>query len=154
MGACIVLVPVVVAAWPVFASAVASAAVSLGYAHLANGQKETVATSSAKVVELEVANSEVVTGQLGRDQKIVVARDGVTVIFHRDARGKAALTVSGEGHPEETLRAMGEELSRRVVRDYVHRQILAEMESRNFVMVEETVDENNAIHMTVRQWEN
>ena len=46
------------------------------------------------------------------------------------------------------------QMSQRVVRDYVHQQIVNEVRARGFNLVEESVDENNAIHMTVRHWEN
>ena len=156
MGAVLLLTPVVIAAWPAFATAVVSAAASLGYVG-AEGllQDETGSTQKKSTgVEIEVPNSEVVTGQLGRDQKITVTRDGVTITFRRDERGKASLSVTGDGRSHDELRALGEEMSQRVVRDYVYQQIMNEVRSRDFVVVDESVDENNAIHMTVRHWEN
>ena len=77
------------------------------------GATEPVSRKSA--VDLEIANSEIVSGQLGRDQRMSVSRDGVTITFSRDARGKAGLCVIGNGQSEEELRAAGEELSQRMV---------------------------------------
>ncbi len=154
MSAVVLLTPVVVAAWPVFASAVVSAAASLGYTQAENLLAAKKTREMKPAVELEVANSAVLTDQLGRDEKIVVSRESVTITFRRDARGKASLTVTGEGHSDEALRAMGEELSKRVIQRYVYQQIMAEMAARDFVVVEDTVDESYSIHLTVRHWEN
>ena len=105
-------------------------------------------------VTLEIEQSEIVTNQLGRDQSIKVTRGGVTVIFSRDARGKASICVSGPGHSNEELQAIGEELSQRVVQKYVHRRLMDEIQARGFNVVEEEVDENQAIRLKVRHWDN
>lgn len=158
MSCVCVLTPVVIAAWPAFSAAVVAAASSLGYQVVAESvakltPKQETQTASGKVT-LEIAQSELVTNQLGRDQRISVTRNGVTVTFSRDARGRASLCVSGAGHTEEALRALGEELSQRVVQKYVYQRLLDEMSARHFLVVDEAVDENHAIHLKVRHWEN
>ena len=80
-------------------------------------------------------------------------RGTVTVTFSRDARGRASVCVSGAGHTDDALRAIGEELSQRVVQKYVHRRLMDEIQARQFVVVEEEVDENNAIRLKVRHWD-
>lgn len=122
-------------------------------AALRNDESQGTKKKSAGI-KLEVPNTEVVTGQLGRDEKITVTRDGVTITFRRDERGKASLSAMGAGKSHDQLRAMGEEMSRRVVRDYVHQQIMNEIRARDFIVVDESVDGKNAIHITVRHWEN
>jgi hypothetical protein len=155
MGAVLILTPVIISAWPVFAAAMASAAASLGYstakglANLESGESVSTKTGLA----IDIPNSKVLTDQLGLAEKLSFTRDGVTITISRDDRGKASLHVNGIGQSEEDLRRLGEEMSQRLVRDYVYQQIKHEMQSRNFVMVEETEDETNAIHMTVRHWE-
>lgn len=157
MSCVCILTPVVIAAWPTFSAAVVAAAASLGYQVVAGATLAplaTTATDRPAKINLEIPQSELVTGQLGRDQHIAVTRDGVTVTFSRDARGKAALCVMGEGHSDATLRALGEELSGRVVQQYVYQKLMAEMRSRGFVVVEEEADANHAIRLKVRHWEN
>ena len=154
MGAVCILAPIVIAGWPAFSAAIAAAASSLGYqlvAEAARELKNTVKQSST--VELSIDRSEVVTGQLGRDQRITVTREGVTVTFSRDARGKASLCVSGQGRSAEALRAMGEELSRAVVQQYVYQKLVDEVRARGFVIAQEETTEDRAIHLTVRQWD-
>jgi len=155
MGACLILAPVVIAAWPAFSAAVVAAASSLGYQVASEAAKSghKAATGAPAVVNLEIPRSEVVTGKLGRDQRISVSREGITVVFSRDARGVASLCVTGQGHAEEELRALGEQLSQAVVQEYVHQKLKDEMRARGFVVVEEETTAERAIHMKVRHWE-
>jgi hypothetical protein len=157
MSAVCILTPVVIAAWPAFSAAVAAAATSLGYVMVEEGSKarQTGRTveSGGREVTLEIEQSEIVTNQLGRDQQIKVTRGTVTVTFARDARGRASVCVSGPGHSEEELRASGEELSQRVVQKYVHQRLMEEIRARQFVVVEEEIDENQAIRLKVRHWD-
>ncbi|HTS16068.1 MAG TPA: hypothetical protein VMP11_00690 [Verrucomicrobiae bacterium] len=157
MGAVCVLTPIVVAAWPVFSAAVASAATSLGYTvvadvmnNLAENREETTTTNQ---VELQIANTELVTGQLERDQHISVTRGGTTVTFSRDARGRAKVCVTGNGQAEEALRALGEELGQRVVQQYVYQRLIEECRARQFIVVEEEVEADKSIRLKVRHWE-
>lgn len=156
MSAVCILAPVVIAAWPAFSAAVVAAAASLGYTVAEKAAQAEEARSekrSTNLVQLEIAHSELVTDQLARDQRIAVARDGVTVTFSRDARGRAALCVTGAGQSEEALRAQGEELSRRVVQQYVYHKLMDEIRARQFLVVEEEVAADQSIRLKVRHWE-
>ncbi len=151
------MAPVVIAAWPAFSAAVVAAATSLGYQIVseAKGQGSSAAArKESNSVRLEIERSEVVTNQLGRDQRMAVTRNGVTVTFSRDARGKASLCVTGTGQGEEELRALGEELSQCVVQQYVYQKLMGEMRTRGFNVVEEEVSEDRSIRLKVRHWEN
>jgi len=155
MSCVCILTPVVIAAWPAFSAAVVAAANSLGYVLVDEAIKQSQKTSqkSNRHVNLEIANSEVVTGSLGRDQQICVTREGVTVVFSRDARGRASVCVSGPSFTDDELRGMGQELSQRVVQKYVYQRLMDEMSSRQFTVVEEEVDANHAIRLKVRHWD-
>lgn len=153
MSCVCILTPVIIASWPQFSAAVVAAATTLGYTAV-TGKNSTSAQERQQAVNLEITQSEIVTNQLGRDQKISVTRGGVTVTFSRDARGKASVCVTGEGYTDTELRAFGEELSQRVVQKYVHQKLLDEVRARGFNVVEEVVDENNAIRLKVRHWDN
>ena len=158
MSCVCILTPVVIAAWPAFSAAVVAAATSLGYqvaSEVSADRKATaLAPKNSSKVELEIENSEVVTNQLGREQRISVTREGVTITFSRDARGKAALCVTGEGRSKDELRAMGEELSQCVVQQYVYQKLMGEMRSRGFNVVEEETSADRSIRLKVRHWEN
>src|SRR5947209_20177473 len=154
MSCVCILTPVVIAAWPAFSAAVVAAANSLGYVLVDEAIKQSQKTSqkSNRHVNLEIANSEVVTGSLGRDQQICVTREGVTVVFSRDARGRASVCVSGPSFTDDELRRMGQELSQRVVPKYVCQRLMDEMSMRQFTVVEEEVDANHAIRLKLRHW--
>jgi hypothetical protein len=156
MGAVCVLAPVVIAAWPAFSAAVVAAAGSLGYQVASETAKLARDSSGRKhsgAVNLEIPRSEVVTNQLGRGQRLSVTREGVTVTFSRGARGEASLCVTGSGQSEDTLRALGEELSGAVVQQYVRQKLLDEVRARGFVVIEEETRADRAIHLRVRHWE-
>jgi hypothetical protein len=156
MSAVCILAPVVIAGWPAFSAAVMAAAASLGYQVASEAAKPIRTGAENKQsgsVSLEIPRSEVVTDQLGRDQRIAVTREGVTVTFSRDARGKAALCVTGSGQDAATLRALGEELSQAVVQQYVYQKLLDEMRSRGFVLVEQETHHDRSIRLKVRHWE-
>jgi hypothetical protein len=159
MSCVCILTPVVIAAWPAFGTAVAAAATSLGYSVLDAAATAKLDSSATRVgaqagVRLDIANSEVVTGSLGRDQRIAVHRDGITVTFSRDARGRASLCVTGKGRTDAQLQAAGEELSRAVVQSYVYQRLKDEMQAREFVVVEEERQDDRSIRLKVRHWEN
>jgi hypothetical protein len=157
MSAVCILTPIVIMAWPAFSAAVVAAASSLGYQVAAEAQRQMPGESLRKetnAVQLEIERSEVVTNQLDRDQRIAVSKEGVTVTFSRDARGKASLCVTGDGQSDETLRALGEELSQAVVQQYVYQKLMGEMRARGFNVVEEEVSEDRSIRLKVRHWEN
>lgn len=158
MSCVCILTPVVIAAWPAFSAAVVAAAASLGYQVASGASDLATSTASPQVgsqkVQLEIENSEVVTGQLGREQKISVTKGGVTITFSRDARGKASLCVTGQGHGQEELRALGEELSQAVVQQYVYQKLMSEMQARGFNVIEEENNADRSIRLKVRHWEN
>ena len=154
MSCVCILTPIVIAAWPAFSTAVAAAATSLGYSVLDTQASSQLSANARNGVKLEIANSEVVTGTLGRDQRISVSRDGVVVTFSRDARGRASLCVTGKGRSDDQLRAAGEELSRAVVQSYVYQRLKDEMQAREFVLVEEERQADRSIRIKVRHWEN
>lgn len=159
MSCVCILTPVVIAAWPAFSAAVVAAATSLGYQLARETAAEAKHFSIAEQkessrVQLEIENSEVVTNQLGREQKIAVTRDGVTITFSRDARGKASLCVAGDGRSKQELQAIGEELSQAVVQQYVYQKLMDEMRARGFNVVEEEQNQDRSIRLKVRHWEN
>ena len=158
MSCVCVLTPVIIASWPALASAFVTAATTLGYQVVAEevdrSRLKREQKNKPRKISLDVPRSEVVTSQLEREQRIKVARDGVSVVFARDARGRASLCVSGVGHTDAELREMGEELSRGVVQNYVYQRLKNEMEAREFVVVEEEVNDDKSIRLKVRHWEN
>jgi tRNA(Phe) wybutosine-synthesizing methylase Tyw3 len=155
MSVVCILTPVVIAAWPAFSAAAVAAAASLGYTVVEEGKlQDAIELSTEKRIHVEIGQSESVTDTLGRDRKLTVTRDGVSITFSRDARGKASLCVTGSGQSEAELRQLGEALAQRVVQHYVHQRIMKEMSDRGFLVVEEETTQDQSIRIKVRHWEN
>lgn len=157
MSAVAIITPIVISSWPAVSAAMAAAAVSLGFTvtdETMNGGKNRNHVQGTRTVTLDVPNSEAVTGGLGRDQRLRMIRDGVTVEFRRDARGRDSVCVTGDGLAEEQLRSIGDELAGRMVQQYVLSKLKTEMAGRGMDLVEESVDENNAVRLRVRHWQN
>ena len=149
MSAVVVLVPVVVAGWPVLVAAVTAAAVAAGFRVV---KKESPQAPARNSVELSMENAEVVEESLSPDEKIVVEREGVRVTFSRDARGHFRTCVDGSLSKDE-LRAIGEDLSGRVIQQYVYRRVAAELQHQGFETVSEEKGPDEAIRLHVRRYQ-
>ncbi len=153
MSSICILAPVVVTAWPIFSAAVVSAAATLGYTCVAGDNDKQETKEKSNSVNLELDNSQIISERLSRDERITVTKNGVCVTFYKDARNKTSICVTGEGYTEEYLRKSGEELSQRVIQDYVHQKIKNQLSQLQGVVVDESVDEDNSIRIKVRIWE-
>lgn len=155
MSCVCVLTPVVIASWPAISSAVVAAATSMGYIVAKDklqGDLVIADQSEEKSVQLEMPKSTVVGDSLARGEKITVSRDGVSIVFSRDARGRAALCVSGEGYSEEELKSIGETMSQRVTQQYVLQRLKSEVGQQGFEIVEQEESADQSIRLKVRQW--
>lgn len=151
MGACVVLTPVIAAAWPLVSASVLGAAGALGFA-VAGGQEQKKAVKET-CVSLEVKGSSAVTDGLRRDERLTFVKDGITVAFERDARGKCGVTVSGTGHEKAELEAVGREFSQQVIQQYAYHRLMEELSRQNFAVVDQQVGEDRTIHVSVRRFE-
>jgi len=156
MSVVFVVVPVIAAGWPAIAAAVGAACAALGYtAHrgtqVAQQAAEVTAQPVRHRVELAV-NAEVIGEALAREQSIQVEKEGVIATFTKDARGRLSLHVDGERTPEE-LAAVGQLLLNRVRQQYAYEKVKSELLERGFVLVDEHVDENQSIRLSVRRFQ-
>jgi hypothetical protein len=151
----VVVLPAVSAGWPMIATVIGAACAAMGYT--AQRVQERAAAqvaaedSMARQVELEMANAEVIGEALAREQTLRVEKDGVTATFRKDARGKLSLHVDGERTREE-LTAIGNELLNRVRQQYAAEKVKGELLKQGFVLVEEHVDEEESIRLSVRRF--
>jgi hypothetical protein len=150
MSCVIVLAPIVIASWPVLAAAVVSAAASAGFRVV---KKEEPQNKKAKrSVDLAMQNADVVADSLSPDQKIVVEKEGVRVTFSRDARGRFKTCAEGDVSDDE-LRKIGEDLSGRVIQQYVYRKLSQELGQSGFSTVSEEKAPDGAIRLHVRRYQ-
>jgi hypothetical protein len=151
MSAVVVLAPIVVASWPVLAAAVVSAAASAGF-RVVKKEEPRIKKAAANSVALEMENADVVADSLSPDQKIVVERGGVRVTFSRDARGRFSTCAEGDASKDE-LKQIGEDLSGRVIQQYVYRRLSQELGQSGFSTVSEEKAPDGAIKLHVRRYQ-
>ncbi len=152
MSAIIVLTPVIITAWPLILPIVTAAVAAMGFtaAHEAAASREDVEAKTRE--EIEVDNAEILAGAAGRDEQLVVEREGVRAVFSRDGRGALRLCMEGEGRTHAELRAVGQELIDRVTQQYVYHRVVTEMKERKMHVVSEEVAEDRTVKIRVRNW--
>lgn len=148
MSCVIVLAPIVIAAWPVLAASVVAAAASCGFKVVKDAKK----IVAKQKVDLQMENSEVVAESLSLDDKIVVERQGVRVTFSRDVRGQFSTCVEGAASKDE-LKAIGEDISGRVIQQYMYRRLSEELKNQGFDMLSQEQGTDEAIRLHVRRYQ-
>jgi hypothetical protein len=153
MSTVCVLTPIVVGSWPMIASAIAGAAGSMGFAITVDDETPIYGDSKTKTktkVETEVPHSEVLAEVMSRGEKIKIERDGVSLEFSVDDRGKCNVCVTGTGHGKAALERIGEEVAGRVVQQFAYHKLMAELKERHYDIVEESVEADASIQMRIK----
>ncbi len=99
MSTVLVITPIVIAHWPAITAAITAAIATMGFTTVEEGIQSTAkAASMEKEKEfIEVEDSEILAGTEGREEQIVVEKDGIRATFSRDARGALRLCMEGKG---------------------------------------------------------
>ena len=147
MSAVCILTPIVVASWPVLASAIVGAATSMGFTLRAEAFHQE--KPRQRKVETEVPNSEVLADEMA-GEKVVVQRDDVTVEVGRDERGACTVCVTGDKHSDRELRKIGEDVAGRIVQQYAYHKLMTELKKRNYTVVDEQVLADESVHLRIR----
>ncbi|MCP4691283.1 MAG: DUF1257 domain-containing protein [Desulfobacterales bacterium] len=129
--------------------AAAAAAGSLGFAALRPG----TTVAGVNQVELPLENSEAITDSLSLDQELTFEKEGVKLVFGRDAGGRMSLKVSGEGKSEAELEAIGRQMADGVTRQYAYHRLMTEIKDRNFNVVSERVEADGTVRLRVRTFQ-
>ena len=87
-----------------------------------------------------------------RGESITVKRNGVRATFRRDGRGQCTVHLTGVGHSHEQLESAGMELMDRVRQQYAYARVMDELEQRGFDVVQEQVEADQSIRVSVRRW--
>jgi hypothetical protein len=145
MSTVVVLTPLVVASWPIVASAVVGAAGAMGFS-IASARTK---TGPGESVETEVPNSEVIADTLARGEELSLVRDGITVTLKVDDRGRVSVCASGHGVSKAKLKAVGEEVSGRIVQQFAYHKLMNELKTRGFSIEQESVQADASIQIRV-----
>lgn len=150
MSSVVVIMPVVIASWPVISAAVTAAVGSVGFA-VARGAAAQRSTAQEKArAEIELEESEILQEAGVSGETIVVEREGMRATFSRDARGALKLCMEGEGYSKAELKRVGQELVERVTQQYVYHRVVTELKQRNMNIVDESVAADRTVTIRVR----
>jgi hypothetical protein len=149
MSAVCVLTPIVIGSWPMIATAVGGVAASLGFS-IAGGVDNDQAMRSHNKVESELPNSEVIEESLSRGQSITIEKDGVTVRIGQDERGRCTVCVSSESLSKAQMKAVGDEVSGRLIQQFAYHKLVTELKQRQFEIVDEQMTADDSIKLRVR----
>jgi hypothetical protein len=151
MSTVLVVTPLVIAGWPILTAAISGAVGSMGFAMAQSGRSQVRASGKTPTrAEIEVEDSEILAGTGAAGEELTVERDGVKATFSRDARGALRLCLEGHHLSKSELEALGEELIGRVTQQYAYHRVISELKERQMDVVEQTVGEDQAIHIRVR----
>ena len=142
------LTPVVIAAWPAIASFVAGAAAALGFAAVSSRQTEQVA-EAVNTVEVELEQSSVLSGYT--DQNLQFIREGVMLTVRTNERGRLVLTAAGS-ESKESLHQKALTFADRLQQAYAYDKAMTQLRQSGFNVVEQTVEQDQQIHITLRRW--
>jgi hypothetical protein len=151
MSAVIVLTPVVIASWPAITAAVGGVAAALGYALSTDGAGlDRTRERALASEEVTIEDAEAVAAGMQDCEPIVLERDGVRIEVRRDARGRCSVCASGRGHSKRQLRAMAEEVSGRIVQQYVYHKLLTELKEHEFELLAQERLADDSVRLQVR----
>jgi hypothetical protein len=149
-----VIIPLVVTSWPTILPAILGAAGALGF-KVTSAASETRGDLSGASAEtgttVEVKNAEVIGEELGAGQSLTVERDGVTLRFAADSRGRCRVHVEGPGRSKAELQRIGEEAARKVVQMYSYHRVMSQAQELGYELVEEQVDEQGGVRIRLKR---
>ena len=158
----IVISPLLGLSWIMISPLIVAAAGALGYKTLTGRQlndwlqKELVneIKNFHKIrLPLDEMMTEVVSEELGREERLDFRKDDIVVTFRKDALNKFRIEVTGPRTiPRMQMMAMGDEFARKVIQQFSHNKIARELDQRGINIVEEEVDENGNIVLKTRKW--
>ena len=104
------------------------------------------------IVEIELANSEVLAQGLATGQRIVLAKGGVQLTVERDARGQCKVCASGKGLSKAQLTQAAEQFTQKLTQCFIYDKVMRELKSKSFQVVNEEVMQDESIRIHVRRW--
>jgi hypothetical protein len=153
MSVSCVIIPVVVTSWPSLLPVLLGAAGALGFKPKAQAGTEVdrarARASGGAVVEVE--NAAVLSDEVGAGNSLTVERDGVTLRFAVDGRGRCRVHVDGPGRTKAELEEIGRQAGRKVVQMYSYHRVMAQAEELGYQLTTESVDEQGAIRIRLKR---
>jgi len=149
----VVFMVLALAGGPVFAAAVAVAGAAVGLkavSLLADRQRQGATVDES--VDVQVPNSHALANTVDEGDILPLEGNGFKVTFAKDGRGNCSMRVEGKGKTDAELEALGRDLINRVAQQYAYQKLSAELKKKGYSFVQENVEEDNTIRLTVRRW--
>lgn len=156
MSCAILIVPAVMAAWPVLLPILTAAAAACGYVSAERAEaRERVRGrrrgKSADEVEVSLEQSEVLAEAMQRDTTFTASKGDIRVTVSRDIRGQLRVSASGANVAKDVLRREAETLTNSIVQQYAYHKLMTQLKERGFQVTRESVTEDRRIRLTVRR---
>lgn len=167
LGSIFLITPTVGWATPLIWPVVIAAAGAMGYKQLTSAEDDavlrgelnaelnsvrTITIPINETIREQVTNS--VEGEVGRDRTLRFHKDGITVSFKRDLRGKFSIQVTAaETCTRREMEHRGMEFLETIIQQFSYNKMAQEMERRGANIVGEEVNENGDIVLKLRRWE-
>jgi hypothetical protein len=157
MSCAFVIVPAVMASWPVLLPILTAAVSACGFVAAAQTDQGLRCTGRRRSgtrreeVEVPLNQSEVLGEALRRDTTFTAAKGGVTIEISKDVRGQLKVCASGEGIPKQQLQEEAQSLTNRIVQQYAYHKVMTDLKERGFRVVDEQVSDDQRIRLRVRR---
>lgn len=141
MSVVCIIVPVVIGGWPLFSALAAAAAAGLGFKLMKQTEIKREEETTMNEIEIADEKSEVIEEALKPEEELVFTREGITVTFKKDVRGKFTICVSGENKTNEELNRVGRQFLNKIKQQYAYQKVKQEITKKGYTVVQETTEE-------------
>lgn len=158
----IVIAPVLGWSFVILSPLIMATAGALGYSALTGKklnhwlQKElTDNIKNFRKVKLPLEDfvTDVVSEEIGREERLDFKKDNIVLTFRKDALGKFFIEITGpRKNSALELRTMGDEFARNIIQQFSHHKIAKELDQRGVHIVGEEVNDNGDIILHTRKW--
>jgi hypothetical protein len=157
MSISFLVIPVVAGGLPIISAAIIAGGAALGYAAVRRLEEDVLSDSAhglmagPRSVTMTMPESQVVTDALLRGETFELRKDDIMATFRIDGRGACQVHVEGAYLSEAELTAAGTQLMDKVRQQFAYAKVMAELDQRGFSLVDQHVEENQAIRISVRR---
>lgn len=146
-----ILIPAAQVALPIVASAIGTAAGVLGYSAVKAKTKINVQTGVE--VEIEASQAEALVGQVAAGESLVFQREDITLTVVRGRTGKLTVKAHSDIRGKAELEEVAQEFCNRVAQQYAYHTLLEELQTRDFTVVDQQVEEDGTVRVKVRTYQ-
>ncbi|MCD6385542.1 hypothetical protein J7M23_07155 [Candidatus Sumerlaeota bacterium] len=158
----IVITPIIGWSWPALFPLITAAAGYVGFVKL-TGDKQSgwlrgkltreMETLRTVQIPLDEFLTDVVSEEIGREERLDFRREDMVLTFRKDIRGKFFIEVTGpRSRTARELRELGEQFARQLIQLFAHHRIASELDRRGVQVVEESTTETGDIVLRIRRW--